>query len=311
MIETAETKKTLAPRAYRLADLLNDFDTFADRIERARATGEPMGPTTGIKKLDRQLCGYMAPGLHILKGDTGAGKTAFALQLAASCQCPALYVSCEMSAQELLRRHTARVTQTHLGRFKDTDPYNPDACEGQEELPPLPAAEAKALARKAVAAAPSLVLIDSTLAFTPPDYLQEEAEALRRDLKAQDVLLVIDSLHSWARGIEGEEYGRLEMAINSLQSLAHTLKAPILCISERTKEANKGSETGALDGAGHRAIGYGAESVISLTKDKAAKPDGFGWKPITLVLDKNRNGPANYRIDLKFHGGFQAFKEAS
>lgn len=293
-------KKTLAPKLYRLADLLEPFDSFADRLDQARATGLPMGPTTGIELLDRELCGCLQPGLHVLKGDTGAGKSAFAQQLAASCQSPALYVSCEMSALELLRRHTARVTETYLSRFKDP-----------KHNKPLPAAQAKELVRRAIADAPGLVLIDATRAFAPPDYLRDQAELLKQDYEAEHTLIVIDSLHSWARGIQGEEYARLELAIDSLQSLAAALSCPILCIAEQTKEANKGSNPGALASAGHRAIGYGAESVLSLNlKDPKAKPDALGEKAVTLVLNKNRNGAAGTPIELKFHGGFMRFTEA-
>jgi len=53
-----------------------------------------------------------------MHGQPGTGKTAFALQVAAQCGFPCLYVTCEMAPLELLRRHTARVTRTYLNRFK-------------------------------------------------------------------------------------------------------------------------------------------------------------------------------------------------
>ena len=64
----------------------------------------------GLPTLDKNLGGRVAPGLSVIYGGPGIGKTAFALQTAATCGFPALYVSCEMSALELLRRIIARVT---------------------------------------------------------------------------------------------------------------------------------------------------------------------------------------------------------
>lgn len=299
MTQDARTE-TGAPRLYRLRDLLDALSEHAARLEHARATGQPMGPVTGIEQLDRQLCGCLQPGLHVLKGNTGAGKTAFALQVAANCQCPALYVSCEMSALELLRRHIARVTQTHLARMKDPG-YDSD-------ITPLTAEDIMHLAARAVDAAPQLVIVDSTRrrAFAPPDYLIEQARLLRQDFEAEHVLIVIDSLHSWARGIEGEEYARLEAAIDELEGVAADLDCPILCIAEQTKKANEAPESGALASAGHRAIGYGSESVITLNASDEG-PNGLGETSVRLKLDKNRNGARCKAIHLKFHGSFQRF----
>jgi replicative DNA helicase len=291
---------TAAPRLYRLGDILEAFDSFADRLERARNAGYPMGPVTGFELIDRELCGHLQPGLHILKGNTGAGKSAFALQVAAECQYPALFVSCEMSALELLRRHTARVNEVSLSRFKDPSHANP-----------LSADEMKRLARAAAEQAPALLIVDATQAWAHPDYIAEQAELLREDREGEGVLIVIDSLHSWARGIEGrEEYARLELAIDTLQRVANRVAAPVLAVSEQTKEGNRqGATSGALASAGHRVIGYGAETVIGLYAEDE-EVDAYGERIVTLKLDKNRNGAAGRSVKLKFHGGYMRFREA-
>lgn len=294
-----QTETTAAPRLYRLGDLLNAFDSFADKLERARQSGRPLGPVTGIEAIDRELCGYLQQGLHILKGNTGAGKSAFAWQVAAHCSYPALYVSCEMSAIEILRRHIASATNTNLSRLKDAGHANP-----------LDAGTMKALARQAIAQAPSLLLVDATQAWADPAYIAEQAELLQADCEAEGVLVVIDSLHSWARGIQGEEYARLELAIDALLHVAARVAVPVLAIAEQTKEANRqGAAAGALASAGHRAIGYGAESVLSLNAADEM-PDAYGERPVTLKLDKNRNGAAGQEVKLKFHGGYMRFTEA-
>src|ERR687889_303094 len=103
------------PRLLRLNDLLDAWTVDATAAHEAYTTGTPRGPVTALPALDRELGGALQPGLHLLHAGPGAGKTALALQIAATCGTPALFVSAETSALELLRRHTARVTATYLG----------------------------------------------------------------------------------------------------------------------------------------------------------------------------------------------------
>ena len=104
---------------------------------------------------------------------------------------------------ELLRRHTARVTKTYLGRLKSGEIAPRDSLD---------------LARRAVMAVPNLALVDATRAGAETAFLNPCVEAVR--LRAQEngadarhALLVVDSLHSWAEGVaasgrvgEGSEY---------------------------------------------------------------------------------------------------------
>lgn len=259
----------------------------------AQTTGQPRGPGTGLGKLDAEVGGYLAPGLHILHGSPGVGKTAFCLQVAAECACPALFVSCEMGPLELFRRVTARVTKTFLGRLKSG------------ELPPE---ESLALARRAALAAPRLALADATRAFAAPSWLREAALAVRGD--APHLLVVLDSVHSWAESAAEKglsEYELLNAALAALRQLAAALEGPVLAVAERNRATMK---TGGLSaGAGTRKIEYGAESVLDLSSDPAAPPDVKGEVPVTVKLVKNRHGALGKAISLRWHGALQTFRE--
>src|SRR4051812_38605036 len=139
-----------APRLARLGDLLGELEADALAAQEAARTGRARGPITGVPTLDRELGGYLAPGIHVIHGNVGAGKTALGLQIAATCGCPALFVSMEMARLELLRRVIARTTETYLGKLKDQT-FTPAALMDK--------------ARAAAAAAPALVLADATLAY--------------------------------------------------------------------------------------------------------------------------------------------------
>jgi len=277
----------------RLDALLERWEQEAALLYQARQSGVPRGPVTGLGKLDESLGGHLAPGVHILHGQPGTGKSAFALQIAASCGVPALFVSCEMAALELLIRHTARVTGTYLGRLKSG------------ELAPH---ESLSLARRSAGAAPLLCLLDATTAPARPDHLLDCSWIARGDSSA--FLIVLDSVQSWAEalGQGATEYETLNQALAALRGLAHVLGCPILAISERNRESMSGG--GLSAGAGSRKIEYGAETVIDLTRELNAMPDAHGEVPVTVKLVKNRHGGAGKTIALGFHGALQRFSIA-
>lgn len=281
------------PQLYRLSDVLGDLRRDADAAHDARTKGIARGPQTGIAGLDRELSGALSPGLHFVPGNAGAGKTAFCLQMAASCACPALFVTCEMAPVELLRRHTARATKTYLGRLKSGE---------------MSGADAERLAKQAIEAAPMLAFADATRAPASPKYLHDCAQIVRGSFP--HLLIVVDSLHAWAQGTARglSEYESLNEAVMNLQRLALTLRCPIVIVSERNRASmEKGGQS---SGAGTRKIEYGGETIIELDREKDAREDGGGEVSITLRLSKNRHGAAGKTLVLKFNGALQSFREA-
>lgn len=283
------------PRLLRLADLLADFDRDALELNDARRTGAPRGPLSGLPHVDAELGGAFGSGLHIIHAQPGAGKTAFCWQAAATCDCPALFVTCEMGPLELLKRLAARVTNTYLGRLKSG------------ELPPE---EAGRLVRRAVAEVPDLVLLDATRAPAPPSQILEAAEATRGN--ARHLLLIVDSIHSWAEAMTPDggatEYDGLNAALAALRAIAHKLACPVLAVAERNRATM--AKGGLNAGAGSRKLEYGAETVLDLKRDLDTRPDGNGEVPVTLAFSKNRNGAAGREVELLFHGALQRFREA-
>lgn len=277
------------PRLTRFAGLLDEWDDYAQTAFDARVNGTPRGPLTGFKYLDEELGHALQPGVHVLHGDSGAGKTAFAGQVAADCGVPCLYVSCEMGLLELFRRHAARVTGTFLGKFKSG------------ELPPERAA---ALARETASTIPLLTLADATRAPATAEWIREVAPIARGE--SPHLLIVIDSLHSWveANAPGANEYEALGAGLAALRGIASELTCAILVIAERNRaSAGKG---GISASAGSRKAEYGAETVISLLSEEAP---AYGPTPVTLKLDKNRNGRPGRTFHLSFDGALQRFGE--
>jgi replicative DNA helicase len=198
-----------------------------------------------------------------------------------------------MAPLELLRRITARVTGTFLGKFKTG------------ELPP---AQMATLARQAIKTTPALALLDSTDAYATGADILNGAEVTRRlDPENPHLLIVVDSLHSWAEKGQGDEYVRLAEHLAALKQIAARLKCPVLAISERNRASMK--DGGLSAGAGHRGIEYGAETVFDLDCKADAQPDANGEIEVTLKIQKNRNGAKGKRIELLFNGALQRFRE--
>ncbi len=280
------------PRLFRLSDLLSEWETDARAAHDARVQGIARGPVTGFSSIDRELGGALCPGLHIVHGQPGAGKTAFTLQTASSCGCPCLYVTCEMSPLELLRRHTARVTRTFLGRLKTGELTPSDSLQ---------------LARRACAEVPLLAMCDATRSYASPRWIRDAALATKGD--HPHLLIVVDSLHSWAESAASDapEYETLNAALVGLRQLAHQLNCPVLAVAER----NRGTmNTGGLSaGAGTRKIEYGAETVLDMERDQTKREDAAGEVEITVKFAKNRHGAAGKKVVLYFHGALQKFRE--
>jgi replicative DNA helicase len=290
------------PQLHRFADVIGQVETEARAAYEARMTGKPRGPLTGLKRVDAELGGALPPGVSIVLGNTGTGKTAFVLQASASCPFPALLVSCEMAPAELFRRHMARVSGDFLHRFKSGELHPDDIARK---------------ARQAAEAAPFLSIVDATRAYASPTYLRDCAEIVKGD--APHLLLVVDSLHSWAEGatddkgrlVNAPEYEALNIALAALRTLARQLSCPVLVVCEQNRASMGGPNSGgANSGAGTRRIEYGAEVVLDLYREKDAREDGAGEVEVTLKFAKNRNGAAGKSVKLLFNGALQRFREA-
>lgn len=300
--ETVTESTKPRPRLMLLDDLLDEMRADADAAHAARTKGVARGPLTSLTSFDRELGGFLNPGLHVLHAGPGVGKTALALQVGAECGCPCLFVSTEMRALELLRRVTARLTETYLGRLKSGE---------------YTAEQVMAKARAAIAKAPQMAIADATRAFAPAAWIRDAALALRDRAGARHVLIVVDSAHSWAQGMEGREaseYDRLNHGLEALRAIASELVCPVLAIAERNRATMK--DGGLNSSAGSRRFEYMSETVFSLDAkrgkddDETPVPNASGDVEVTLRIAKNRNGSPGARIPLLFNGALQRFREA-
>ncbi|MCC6446849.1 MAG: ATP-binding protein [Armatimonadetes bacterium] len=249
----------------------------------------PRGVIAGFPSLDDELGGYLTPGLHILMGTPGAGKTAFALQLAAQCGFPCLYASAEMRPIELLRRVIARVTETHIGYLRGGE---------------LAESVLNDLIARTSAACPMLALHDAT--SPGADTIREATARLQERFESRHALIVLDSLTDWvARGAGGksgatEECAVIEEALTELKQVARQLVCPLLVLAHWNRL--RGDE-------GMRRVKYTLEYISESLWSLEPTLHADGITGMKLSLLKNRHGASGRSLDFTFEGGFQRFYE--
>jgi replicative DNA helicase len=290
------------PRLTLLSDLVNEFVLDTEAALKALESGMPRGPVTGLIRLDEAIGGFFSGGLHIFQAAPGAGKSAFALQTAANCRFPALYVTAEMGVLELFRRLISRETETYLGKLKTGE---------------LGGREAMRLALKTVENLPNFAILDGTSGYASPKQILDVAESLKERAKAAQVLVVIDSIQVWAKTVRiadndfvgASEYELLNAALGSLSALASEIKSPVLAVSHRNRVGNRSGDASLHSAKGSGEVEYLAESVIDLTR-REEQPDASGEVEIGLKILKNRHGVPGVSIPMKFCGRIQKFREA-
>jgi replicative DNA helicase len=275
-----------------VASLVADNDVAIEALK----TGHPRGPQTGIESLDKALGGFLETGLHILQATPGAGKTALALQVASDCGFPALYISAEMPVLELFRRLIARQTNTFLGKLKGD----------------LSSKDIERLALLAIERLKHMAIMDATTGPAEPDFIRLTVEAMKSTYQAKTVLVLLDSLHVWARALLRDRSGEFEIVSEGTRQateLAAIVESPIFAICHRNREGNK-SKTGAgLHSArGSGDIEYEAWTVLDLHRDMEQREDGDGEVNVTMRFYKNRSNGITPPIEMRFCGRLQNFR---
>ena len=269
------------PRIFSLGDLYDDYSAEAISNFEARRTGQPLGPTTPLADVNEALGGHFAPGTYIFHAASNAGKSMLALQFAAECGFPAVFVSTEMSAKLNMKRLMAMTTRTPIKAL----------LKGKMDID----AEMGIFATTA-AKYPRLAIAEAIGIPVKPSVIRQWAYVNQRLDKHS--LLVIDSLHSWAFSVvdtnDASEKQILDTALTYLRQISKDLKIPIIVIAERNR-ANM--ERGGMSAAsGSARIEYSADVVMELDPEKktyggdSPAIPGVSGRMMVLKFSKMRDG---------------------
>ena len=262
-----------------LADLLRE--SF-DRLERLCERGDEItGTPTGFRDLDRQLAGLQPAQLIIVGARPGAGKTSFALGIAAhaamQANLPVLFFSLEMSHLELTSRllsAEARVESTKLrtGRLDESDWAKINRALGR------------------LAEAP--IYFDDNANTTVME-IRAKARRLKSKLGGLGVV-VVDYLQLMS-GRNSAENRQVEVAEMSrgLKILARELEVPVLALSQlsRNLETRADKRPVLADLRESGSLEQDADVVMFLYRDELYNAESQDRGTAEVIVAKHRSGP--------------------
>lgn len=269
---------------------------YAQEAKEARESGrETLGVPTGHVGLDRIINGLL-PGLLVVGGAPGVGKTTLALQWACNAAqdgTPVVYCTYENSPMNLVLKAVCR-----LGGVSPTD-----VDRGRADLGRLQEG-----ARLFGGIAPRMAFLEGN-ARTSVSYIQGRARQAMARHGAIRCLVVVDYLQRMAHG---GQYGNLRENVSSLtlglRELATRLDSPVLAISSLSRGANNYDHPTLESLKESGDIEFSSDLVLLL----GARQDAIGnrgCRPMDLLVAKNRFGEADKKIPMVFKPALGDFLE--
>jgi len=276
VFEVADRRATDTLKQLRelLAEGLDRLELLYDRNE--SITGVP----TGYVDLDERLSGLQPSNLIIVGARPAAGKTSFALGMAAhaamEARVPVLYFSLEMSHQEITQRllcSEARVEATRLrnGRLLESDwPKISHAIGRLGEAP---------------------IFVDDNPNLTVMDI---RAKARRLKSRERLGLVIVDYLQLMS-GRSSAENRQVEVSEISrgLKILARELNVPVVALSQLSRNLEMRSDKRPVlaDLRESGSLEQDADVVLFIYRDELYNPDSADRGTAEIIVSKHRNGP--------------------
>lgn len=264
---------------------------------------------TGIRPLDRWLMGGMRPGIHVLMGTPGAGKSSLALQVAVNVAAKGgrvAVVSAEMTAQECAARVCSCLSLKHAGGL---EPFKWSDWERMGRRGEESGIEALDVMGNLL---PGLMFVDDGPAVGEAGLcdLVREAGAAGCSLVVVDYLQRVRPADPAANQFDG-----VSAVVRSLTAAAKAGGVPVLLVSSMNREAQKRDGEGVTltGGRGTGDIEYDAKSVWML-RNVLDAPGDHATRDVSLYVAKARNGHSSLTspcCTLAFAPAYNALEEVT
>jgi replicative DNA helicase len=286
------------------------LEEVLDELQRDQAVKEIAGCESGFDNLSRALDG-VRPGLHLLIGPPGIGKTSFAKQLldqvAMRHNAGGVFFSFAESKKELRIKTLARLSEMDSREIRRGSAYllhwyGVPRLSGNQPGEISPSWERlKRAAEQAQSWLDSIYLVDAS-ANTTVAAIAEQIDEIKNTKKSSQLLVVMDDCQRFGEMNQSLD-ARLPIVVEQLQHLAMNLELPLLAIwPDLSGEAKTQPHAWAERVAS-------ADVIMVMEKDatrtkQLTEPN----QPITLHIVKNRGGE-NGKLAFNFYPAFAKFTE--
>lgn len=267
-----------------------------DRLEQLFDRGETItGVPTGYVDLDERLYGLQPNALIIVGARPGAGKTSFALGMAAhaavEARVPTLVFSLEMGNDEITNRllvSEARVDSSRMRNGRLQEPDWPKISQAVARLGDAP------------------LYIDDN-----PNTTVMEIRAKARRLKARQGglgLIIVDYLQLMSGNSNENRQLEVSSISRGLKVLARELEVPVVALSQlsRQLEARADKRPTLADLRESGSLEQDADVVMFLYRDELYNPESADRGTAEVIIAKHRNGPTG-KIQLAFLDHYTRF----
>jgi KaiC/GvpD/RAD55 family RecA-like ATPase len=273
-------------------------DLFAKMAEGYNNPNNTFGLTTGFKELDLLTSGLARGTLTIIAGRPSMGKSSLALTIALNCllrqNCPLLYFSLEMSAEQVMLRMHAMEARVDMSRIR---------------LNQMSERDFQRLADTAARISEGTFSIDDTSDLSIEE-LSSQARLFAQ--KHKTFLIVVDYLQLMSSSFSNSNARHQEVSTISkgLKNLARELNIPIIALSQVSRfvetRPNKRPRLSDLSESGQ--LEADADLIMFIYRDEYY--DAQSEKPgiAEIIVGKQRNGPVG-TVEVQFHSAHVRFND--
>ena len=283
--------------------------------EESIAHAEP-AISTGWKYLDKVLDGGLYEGLYVIPGATGVGKTAFALQMAyqvAQQQKDVLYISLEMSEEEIYERHISRISYQLYGNTPQAKSVH-SMIQERRTVP-----EATQQFRKVALYLRTVCGVGSIDA----DDIRKIVETYEYEIGTLPVVFVDYLQILKAHDIHMTDKQAVDYNVLRLKQMSRDYRIPVIALASMNRMSYSDvismvaiKESGAIEYTSDVCIGLQMAAMDEVTKGKQGKQEkqvrqlkAKFKREMQAVIMKQRNGAIGAEVPFEYCAVFNHFQD--
>lgn len=297
---------------------LTDFakiDTWEKNIHTGRKA-----ISTGWKLLDQALDGGLYEGLYVIPGTPGTGKTALALQMAfqiAQQQQDVLYISMEMSEEELYERHISRISY-QLFWNDEKSRYKAKTVHSM-----IQEGKTVAQAREVFKKVAPYLRTECSVGTTDADDIRRIVENYEYELNSLPVVFIDYLQILKAHDAHMTDKQAVDYNVLRLKQLSRDFKIPVVILSSMNRTSYSDvismaalKESGAIEYTADVCLGLQHANMEQIktgtSTGKAEKTirqmKGKTERDMEIIILKNRNGKIGEELSFSYYAMFHHFK---